>query len=52
MLQVVEQNVLSTGYLRRPFLDRLYLVGKCVLDWDLPVDDVAGLHLYPARVWV
>jgi len=52
MLQVVEQNVLSTSDLRLPFLDRLYFVGECVLDWDLPLDDVAGVHLYPARVWV
>jgi hypothetical protein len=37
MLQVVEQNVPSTGGLRLPFLDRLYFVGKCVFDWDLPV---------------
>jgi len=37
MLQVVEQNVLSTGYLGLPLLDRLYFVGKCVFDRDLPV---------------
>jgi hypothetical protein len=52
MLQVVEQNILSTSDLGLPFLDRLYFVRKRVLDWDLPLDDVAGLHLYPARVWV
>src|SRR6516225_5276511 len=37
MLQIVEQNVLPTGYLRLPFLDRLYFVGKCVFDGDLPI---------------
>src|ERR1700739_3627083 len=36
MLQVVEENIFSACDLRLPFLDRLYLIGKCVLDWDLP----------------
>jgi hypothetical protein len=52
MLQVVEQNIFSTSYLGLPLLDCLYFVGKCIFDRDLPLDDVAGLHLYPARVWV
>src|SRR6202011_1137454 len=37
MLQVVEQNVLPASDLRLPFLDRLYFIGKCVLDRDFPV---------------
>jgi hypothetical protein len=41
-----------TGYLRVSLLDRFYFVEVSVLEWDLPLDDVAGFHLYPVRVSV